>query len=69
LERSDFFKFYFEGIGGDIDKYELYKIASEKEGHVMQIRNQQELDKAIKLAVDTSIGESMSLIKQLIDQS
>lgn len=57
---------YSEGIGPKADRYELLEIVSDDERHFIQIKNQKDLDKAIKLAVNTSIGKLINWAYQTI---
>ena len=59
------FSSYPEGIGPKVDKFELLSIASTDRRHFIRIRSEKDLDKAIKRAVNTSIGKFINLIRQL----
>lgn len=59
------FSSYPEGIGPKVDKFELLTIASTDKRHFIRIRSEEDLDKAIKRAVNTSIGKLINLIKRV----
>ena len=59
------FSSYPEGIEPKVDKFELLTIASTDKRHFIRIRSEEDLDKAIKRAVNTSIGKLINLIKRV----